>query len=142
MILLRQGDPRWGFKTIGNSKSTLSQYGCTITSISMLSDWYKCFKDPSWLAKNLRFLNDLVIWQSVTEKLCFKFVWRQYGRNDAKILASLKGKNTSCLLQVYGRHWVVGIRKVGWYYYTADPYTGTRRWYPASAVSGSAHFSK
>ena len=142
MTLYCQRDPKWAGKTIGNSNSTIGAYGCTISCIASLSSWYGCDHDPAWMAKNLRFLRDLVLWQSISEKLCFKWVWRQYGYNESKILASLGGKTTSCLLQVYSRHWVVGIRKVGWYYYVADPYTGKRRFYPASAISGSSHFDK
>jgi len=142
MKIYSQRDPKWGGKTIGNSKSLIKDYGCTISGIAMLSSWYGCDHDPAWMAKNLRFLNDLVIWQSVTEKLCFKWVWRQYGRNDAKILASLKGKTTSCLLQVQNRHWIVGIRKIGNYYWCADPWTGTRRFIHKSLISGSSHFDR
>jgi hypothetical protein len=108
----------------------------------MLTDWAGCYKDPAWMAKNLSFLNDLVIWSSVTEKTCLLFLWRQYGYNEAKILTSMQGKDSACLLQVYGNHWVVGIKKVLNYYYVADPWTGTRRMIPAKAVSGSAHFTK
>jgi hypothetical protein len=142
MILLGQRDPKWGHKTIGNSNSLVKDFGCTITSLSMLSDWYGCYHDPGWMAKNLRFLNDLVLWQSVTEKLCFKFIWRQYGYNEQKIKDSLAGKTTSCLLQLQNRHWVVGIRKIGNYYWIADPWPPSRRLIHKSLISGSAHFDK
>jgi len=142
MIKLSQRNPSWGGKTIGKSKSLLKDFGCTITSISMLSDWYGCFQNPGWMAKNLEFLNDLVIWKSITEKLCFKFIWRQYGYNEKKIVDSLKGKTTSCILQVKNVHWVVALRKIGNYYWIADPWDGKRKLLNKKDVSGSAHFDK
>jgi ABC-type bacteriocin/lantibiotic exporter with double-glycine peptidase domain len=142
MKILSQRDPKWGQKTIGKTGSTLRDYGCTLTSISMLSDWYGCYQDPGQLAKNLRFLKDLILWQSVTEKLCFRWVWRAYKYDETKILASLKGKTTSCLLQVRGNHWVVGIRKVGNHYWVADPWDGKRKFLNKSVITGSSHFEK
>jgi hypothetical protein len=142
MQLIGQRDVKWAGKTIGDSKSLIKDYGCTISGISMLSDWYGCFHDPGWMAKNLRFLRDLIIWASVEDKLCFKWVWRQYGYNEKRILDSLGGKTTSCLFQVYRRHWVVGIRKIGSYYWIADPWYPKRRMIHKSAISGSSHFDR
>lgn len=142
MKILSQRDPAWGGKTIGKSSSLIKDYGCTITGISMLSDWYGCFKDPGWMAKNLSFLRDLVIWQSIEKVLCFKFVWRYYKLNEEKLLEALKGKDTSALIQVKQVHWVVGIRKIGNYYWIADPWDGKRRLLHKSAISGFATFIK
>lgn len=142
MKLLGQRDGDWADVKIGKSNSSLYYYGCTITCISMLSSWYGCFKDPAWLAKNLRFQNDLILWQSIGEKLCFKWVWRQYGRNEEKIDASLAGKTTSCVLQINGNHWVVAVGKEGNNYRIADPWTRTYRTIPKSQITGSAHFDK
>jgi len=141
MQLVGQRDPRWAGKTIGQSKSLIKDYGCTISCVSMLSDWCGCFRSPGWLAKNLRFLNDKILWQSVNEKLCFVWLWRQYGYNEQKITESLNGKKSSVILEVYKKHWVVGIRKVGNYYYVADPWYPKRRLIHKSAVSGSSHFT-
>lgn len=143
MKILSQRDPAWGGKTIGKSSSLIKDYGCTITGISMLSDWYGCFKDPGWMAKNLSFLRDLVIWQSIEKVLCFKFVWRYYKLNEEKLLEALKGKDTSALIQVKQVHWVVGIRKVpGLGYWCADPYTGTKRFYKPNQISGFTVFTR
>src|SRR4030042_4080380 len=129
MKLIGQKDFRWADVTIGKSASKIKDYGCTISSVSMLSDWYNCFSDPAWLAKNLSFQVDLILWKSITEKLCFRWTWRQYGYDENKILQSLEGKTTSCILQIQKRHWVVGIRKVGSYYLVADPWVPNRHFY-------------
>lgn len=140
MKLLGQRDPKWANVKIANSTSSLYYYGCTSTCISMLSSWYGCFKDPAWLAKNLRFSYDLVLWQSIAEKMCFKWIWRQYGRDEAKIDASLAGKSTSCILQINKGHWVVAIRKDGNNYRIADPWYPSYRWIDKKLITGSAHF--
>ena len=140
MKLLGQRDPKWMDVKIADSTSSLYYYGCTITCISMLSSWYGCFKDPEWLAKNLRFSYDLVFWQSVSEKMCFRWVWRQYGRNEQKIDASLNGKTTSCILQINKGHWVVAVGKDGNNYRIADPWYPSYRTIPKSQITGSSHF--
>ena len=146
MIILSQRDARWGFKPIGGSTSTIGQYGCTITSLAMLSDWYGCYHDPAWMAKYLAFQDDLVLWGSITEKTCFKFVYRYYADKHKDMLPRLEeamaGKTTSCLLQLQNRHWVVGIKSIGWYYWVADPWTGSRRLIGKGLVSGGAVFDQ
>jgi len=142
MKILSQRDPDWGWKPIGNSKSLIRDFGCTLTGISMLSDFYGCYHDPAWMAKNLSFLVDKILWNSITQKLCFKFVWRFYKYDESQILPALKGKDTSCLLEIQRRHWVVGIKKVLNYYWVADPYTGSRRFIHKSLISGGARFNK
>jgi hypothetical protein len=142
MLLVGQRDPRWGFKPIGKSNTTIGQAGCTISSLSMLSDFYGCYKDPWWMSQNLSFLVDRILWNSITQKLCFKFIWRFYNYDEKRITDSLNGKTTSVLLQVHGNHWVVGIKKLGNYYYVADPWTKTRRFIHKSEISGGATFKK
>jgi hypothetical protein len=141
MIILSQRNPAWGNKKIGSSNSLVKDYGCVITSISMLSSWYNCYHDPGWMAKYLSFQVDKILWKSVTDKLCFSWVWRQYGYDENKIVNSLKGEKTSCILQVYSRHWVVALKKIGNYYWVADPWDGKKKLMHKKYVTGSAHFS-
>lgn len=152
MELLSQRDPAWADVKIGKSKETIAKSGCTITCGSMLSSWYESigvgkFRDPEWMAKNLRFTKEgYVFWQSFTEKLGFSFDWRFYYYDEMRILPALSGKTTSCLLRLYDgakAHWVVGIRKVGNYYFVANPYplpSGRREFIHKSIISGGATF--
>lgn len=153
MKLLSQKDPKWAKVKIGQSNFTLGNSGCLITDISMLSDWYSRYRgigeyhDPEWLAKNLRFTFDgYLYWSSITKELAFKFDWRFYYYDENRILPALTGKNTACLLRIYDgakAHWVVGIRKVGNYYYVANPYplpSGRREFIHKSIISGGATF--
>jgi lysozyme len=137
-IKLSQRDPKWSFKTIGNSNSTIGMYGCTITCISMASSWFNCFQDPSWMAKNLRFLNDLVLWKSIDEKTCFDFEWRFYKYDALRISDGINSVNKICLLNVYNRHWVVALKKVPLGYWVADPWSGIGKFYLTSSISGGA----
>jgi len=133
-------------KKIGKTNSYVKDFGCTITCISMLSDWYGKYRNPAWMAKNLRYVRDLLIWKSVTEKLNFEFVWRFYKYEENRILKALKGKKTACVLQIKGRHWVVGVRKsiYPWsrWFKTVDPWTGRYKWYHKNDITGGATFIK
>jgi hypothetical protein len=146
MIHLSQRDPEWAGKTIGKSTSLIGAYGCTITCISMLSDYFKCYYNPAWMAKNLSFLIDKVIWNSITEKLCFKFIWRFYNYQENRILEALKNPKTAVIFEIKKRHWVVGIRKsiYPWskWYKVVDPWTGKYNWVNAVDISGGTTFIK
>lgn len=127
MVILSQRNKGWGELFIGKSPLKIKDYGCALTSLSMLSDWYGDYKDPAWIAENLTFTKEgLIIWQSMNGKLPMNFVYRYYKRDDAKIKAILASKNGAVLLQVnYGKHWVVLVgysRLQG--FKIADPFYG------------------
>jgi len=144
MIILSQRDPRWSFKTIGQSRLTIGDQGCVITDLAMLSDWYGLYRDPSWMAKRLQFTpGGLLLWQSITEsELPFRFVWRFYKYNEDWILPALKSNTGACLLQIRSNHWVVGIRKIGSYYWVADPWDAKRKLISKSIITGGAVMDK
>ena len=108
----------------------------------MLSDYFKCFKDPAWMAKNLSFLVDRVLWQSVSRELCFKFIWRFYKYDERMILDAIKEPDKACLLEIKRAHWVVAIRKVPFGYWVADPWSGKGGFYATGSISGGAIFRK
>jgi hypothetical protein len=138
MVKLRQGNAKWAWKPIGKSKSTIGRYGCTITSIAMASDYFGCFRDPAWMAKNLNFLVDKVIWKSIEKVLCFKFLWRYYSRDDKAFAEALKNPKRVCLLNVMnGAHWVIATQKLPFGYWTVDPLTGKSTYYAKGIVGGA-----
>lgn len=145
MIKLSQRDPKWSSKRLGETAFTVGKYGCTITGLSMLSDYYGKFHDPGYLAEHLNFTGSgLIIWASMGTELPFKLVKRLYKRDDKEIEFSIKNPETSVLLQVQGNHWVVAIKRVPLTktYVIADPWTGavttTLRY--KNQITGSAHF--
>ncbi len=127
MKILSQRNPAWGEVRIGESTAKIKDYGCLITCLSMLSDWYHYYFDPEWMAENLMFTGSgLIIWKSITASILpMKFVYRYYKRDDAKIKSILVSQDNACILQVNSNHWVVlvGYSKV-FGYKVADPYYG------------------
>ena len=112
----------------------------------MSLSWAGCYKNPGDLAQKLTFTKDgLIIWQSIAEITCMKFLWRGYPSNFKReqIDEALKSQTKTCLLNVdNGNHWVLGIYRVPLTnkYWVADPFYGTRRFY--SGVIGYAILQK
>jgi ABC-type bacteriocin/lantibiotic exporter with double-glycine peptidase domain len=143
MQILSQRDPRWAAQKLGKSVCTVGRYGCTITCLSMLSDWFKKFRSPWDLARELSYTIDgLVIWSSLPKVLPFKLEKRLYSKNDAEIVKSLKDPKKAVILQVDGYHWVLLLNKIGPLYWIADPWTGSKKFLNGSykSITGSAHF--
>ncbi len=148
MIKLSQMDVRWASAKLGKSQLTVGRWGCTTTAISMLSDYFKCYASPLEMAgNNKNYTSDgLVNWRALSFKK-MKWVWRQYGRDDKKIMESLKDPNKACILQVNnGQHWVVPTGKVPFFndYWCVDPIDGkSRRVLSRYAnITGSSHFER
>lgn len=151
MILLKQCSPAWKNTKLGQSRWTICQKGCVVTSLSMLSDYFRSFKDPNWMAKNLKFtkssvpnLDGLLLWGSInTSALPFNFEWRSYGLDENRINEALKNPNKAALLNVNGgSHWVLATSKIfflGMFgYIAADPETGTRHFFSKKSITGSS----
>ena len=148
MIHLSQRDPRWAQTKLGNSNLTVGRYGCTTTCISMLSDYFGCFKTPLELATDPKhYTSDgLVLWPNFKfSRMAFEK--RIRGRNDVEIMASLKDPNKAVILQVsHGAHWIVALHKTlfGNDYVSLDPWTGRKCRAVGNYfnITGSAHFVK
>lgn len=148
MKYLSQRDPQWANVKLGASKLDMWRWGCTTTCISMLSDYFACYKSPSEIAHNAaNYTKDgLVLWGNVSK--FFKgmnFEWRQTGFLGARVDESLRHKDKAVILQVdNGKHWVVAVRKsiLNGDYLIVDPWDGKKVWlrsrYPN--ITGSAHF--
>lgn len=57
-----QADSRWGNKKIGNSSSLMKNYGCAVTSVSMVFRKLGASVDPGQMAKQKMFYYDLIKW--------------------------------------------------------------------------------
>lgn len=143
-----QRDSRWQDVKLGASNLTIHSAGCTTCSISMLSDYFGCLVYPDAIAKTVKnYTKDgLILWQNLSFS-CFKFDWRDYKLNDAKIQEYLKDPNKAVILNVSnGKHWVAAKRKTlfGNDYVCADPWTGkdctaTKAY---GNITGAAYFSR
>jgi peptidoglycan hydrolase CwlO-like protein len=60
-----QRDPRWADSNIGLSRTKMGQYGCAVTSVSMVLRYHGVKIDPGILAKQRIFSYDLISWPNV-----------------------------------------------------------------------------
>lgn len=115
----------------------------------MLSSFLGCYMSPDKLARTPGLFNSRgeLLWGELERvfKGKLKFQWRQYGRDDKRIIASINGSPiTVCVLQVNSsKHWVVAISVLanGYDYMCVDPIDGVKRSvlsrYPN--ITGSGH---
>lgn len=144
MLLLSQRDPKWADTRLGKSKLTIGKFGCTITCIAMLSDYFGHDVTPDQIATKLaRFTPEgLLIWQSLNLPT-MKFEKRLYGQHPDAIAESLRDPNKAVILEVQGKHWVVALGKdVLGRMRIADPWFGDRSTMNRykGQITGSAHF--
>lgn len=145
MKILNQRNLAWSQKKIGETNLTVGRYGCLITCIAMLSSYYGLFRDPEWLAENLKFTKDGLLYWSSCNFENFKFERRVYGQNDYLIKKSLlSNPDTAVVVEVDYSHWVVIIGR-DWRgrYRIADPWFGDKALITRyNKITGSAHFVK
>ena len=148
MKILSQRNPVWAGDNIGKTNQKIGKVGCTITCISMLSDYFGSFRTPAWFADNLKFTKEaLLYWTSVNTQKELKFTWtfRGYGQDWNKIDSALKDPNTAVILEVEHYHWVVALSRIPFtrIYRIADPWTGTKRLSSAyKYISGFSTFKR
>ena len=141
MKLYSQRDPRWESLKLGTSPATVGRYGCTITNIAMLSDYFASIKsgksnDPAYFAKNLQFTSEwYLIWESLPKVSTMHLVQRFKKENmttakmNELIRSALAAPKQACILQVNGNHWVLATGTVPGKnneYKIADPFFGDR----------------
>ena len=147
MTLYSQRDPRWRAVEIGDTKRTLGQVGCVVTSIAMLCSYFKPDRTPPELLKKLIFTPDArLIWQSCNFEN-FKFHRRIYQRNDENIRLALTDPKWAVILEVADKtHWVVvtGVTLFKKTYKIADPLFGDRATMNRyqNNITGAAFFKK
>lgn len=130
MRILSQRDPLWAQLPLGASKLTVGRFGCTTTCISMLSDYFGCFRTPAQIARVIEYYTGggLIIWKKLGFSL-MAFERRLHGRDDVEIHRALKDPKRAVILEVNnGAHWVVALRStlIGNSYIVADPWDGTK----------------
>lgn len=146
MKYLSQLNPEWSAKLIGKTPFTIGRWGCLITCISMLSDYYGVYKDPSELANALTFDKyGRLYWKTVNS------VWpkihhriRGDGFSATLLRAVLKSDDRSAVLELNHAHWVVAVRPT-WYghYIIVDPIDGRKkstRVYGKTPITGYSIF--
>ena len=148
MIYLSQRDPKWCSDRLGASSLTVGRYGCTTSSISMLSDYFGCYRSPKELAavKEHYTKDGLVIWPNFKFSK-MEFIRREHGEPSVASMQNvLKNPKTGVILQVNnGAHWVVALRKslTSNDYLVLDPWDGKKCWAKAKYhnITGAAFFA-
>jgi hypothetical protein len=147
MTIFSQRDPRWAAREIGLSKLTVGRFGCTLTSVAMLSTYFGENLDPGSILSLLKFTpGGLLIWKSA-DFAKFRFERRVYYRDNASISAALKDLNRAVILEVAQKsHWVVatGWQPETYCFKIADPWLGDhsnmKRY--GDNITGMAFFTK
>ena len=123
MKILSQKNKEWAEIIIGKSKETVGKSGCLITDVSSVADYAGHYKNPGWMAQNLDFTGEgLLYWASVI-KAKLDFVYRFYSRDDVKIKKAFADQDQFIVLQVDSYHWVwlIGVASG---YRVMDPWYG------------------
>ena len=146
MTYLSQRNTAWAMEKIGYSPLLVGRYGCTLTCLSMLSDYFRCFRDPVQIAHNAAWFtkDGLVVWSALKFDN-FKFVRRAYDLDDRMIREHMADPDLAVILQVDGFHWVVGIKpSVFGQYVIVDPWDGKKKTLRSAykAVTGAAYFAR
>jgi len=126
-MIVSQRDSRWGSIKVGSGEGTISQVGCTITSLG-----YLVGLTPDKVNERMNavggYSTNLVIWGKTQEAIgvtCYRY----YGWDNQKVLDAISA-NGAALGQVdakaiggTGKHWVVMTGNK----MCQDPWTGTER---------------
>ena len=135
---LSQRDPKWKNNKLGTSNTTIGDYGCTITSLAMLSkiddvqDVNQRLIDVNGFAEG-----NLLIWSKIEEAIPWmKHEGRYYSYQNDKVKMAIE-QNGGCLVEVNGapiggsKHWVLYIGGGKLY----DPWDGQEK--PTSAYQAT-----
>ena len=114
MFYLSQRDKLWADAKLGASNLTCGSYGCTSTSLSMLSSYFGCYKSPLEIAHNAHNYtpDGLVIWKNLSFNK-MKFDRRAYSFERLEVIKALRDSDRAVLLEVQlgkGRHWLAGVK--------------------------------
>jgi len=139
---LSQRDPRWGKVKMGNSQVDIAHYGCLITCIAMVSQFFGEEITPEEIAKQKGWFNSLgsFIWIN-SDFSNMSFRWREGSESpmsgkspiDMDLIKSYlaSGKNLpsdnnrAVILQVANEsHWVLGLWEQNGDILAIDPWTG------------------
>lgn len=129
-----QRDPRWGSSFIGNSRSNLKDWGCAVTSVSMISTFFGNRIAPGVLAKQPIFAFDLIKWNLGGWNESNMSIGSAYGYSHGNINWSVIDKMIENKIPVIvnikktngkGGHYVVIHNKDKKDYVVHDPYFGS-----------------
>lgn len=126
-----QRDPQWRYMKIGNSNSSMEDYGCAVTSLSMVFKYYGASIDPGKMAKKDIFSFDLIQWPrswSPSIDLVTSYPPPHTAMNQSMINNAIRNKQPVIIYirksNGRGGHYVVIHGKDARGYIVHDPYFG------------------
>lgn len=124
-----QKDPRWGNKTIGQSKTLIKDYGCAISTVAMVFTFHGEKITPKELAKQPIYYWDLISWPATWGSVNLKTNTKHGGVNWDTIDEEIGNSNPVIVfIRAKGRagHYVVIHNKDSeGKYVVHDPYFGS-----------------
>lgn len=129
MFELSQQDLRWGYVRIGSSAATVTDFGCTLTSICIIANALAGHEiiTPIDAAEMFKYnLRGEIIWRdSDFEKYGIKFVKRGRLFNRTVIQEYASSENKGVILEVnHGSHWIAAVDFEDGSLKIIDPYNG------------------
>lgn len=125
-----QKDPRWGDKTIGQSKSLLKDYGCALSSVAMVFTFHGKTVTPATMAKQPIYYWDLISWPTEWNGVSLiKKTGHNYGGIDWDTVDKEIEKNNPVIVFVRakgraGHYVVIHNKDKQGRYVVHDPYFG------------------
>lgn len=124
-----QRDPRWASQKIGNSKSTMEDYGCAVASVAMVFRKLGSNTDPGNMAKQKIFSFDLINWPTSWSPGISLVSSISHGNINWKTIDSQISKGNPVIVYIQktnggGGHYVVVTGKDSNDYIVHDPYFG------------------
>lgn len=147
MISFSQRDPRWAAEPIPGTNMTIGRFGCVITGIATMAQYFGQELTPLDVSKLYRFTSGGLLYWGSYQSPIYKWERREHGRNDTAIQAALDDPLAAVILQVAGgSHWVLGLgldKKSG-LIVIADPWLGdfTTMSRYADSITGASYFRR
>lgn len=125
-----QKDSRWGNKRIGNSSSLMKDYGCAVTSVSMVFRKKGSSIDPGKMAGQKIYYYDLIKWPATWSPGISLVSSISHGNIKWSTIDSEIGKGNPVIVYIGktnggGGHYVVITGKDSKDYIVHDPYFGS-----------------
>ncbi|MFZ2193454.1 MAG: C39 family peptidase [Candidatus Moraniibacteriota bacterium] len=124
-----QKDSRWGNTTIGNSRSSMKDWGCAVTSVSMIFRKNGSNIDPGKMAKQKIFSGDLIKWPTAWDPGIKLVSSTSHGNYSKSTIDTQISKGNPVIVHIKksngrGGHYVVITGKDNKDYIVHDPYFG------------------
>ncbi len=147
--VFRQDDPKWAAHTLGKTNDSLSQYGCTLTSVAMaVSNLLKKEITPADLNKSLTEVDGftksgLLKWKNINTISKGKLSAAMHTEPSHQAINQCMGTGGYPIIKIDKNkritHWVVIVGKSNDDYFIRDPRIGKANDAPTPLSSRSKH---